>query len=158
MAIQAEGVRRDPEGEEWLGDFFDRELRYSLASCAEFENGVRTIGLTLIHRLGGAVLDPGAAGLAGQISAIRSATTVIGVHGARLANLLFAGPDAQLFEIRTAANSNNSFRILYGVRGNSYIPLIATPHPDPEVHENEHDCSIDVDVVEQLLRARTHSR
>ncbi|WP_232823009.1 glycosyltransferase family 61 protein [Oceanibium sediminis] len=67
-----------------------------------------------------------------QVSIFRNAEVIVGAHGANLANLIFASPGAQVFEITNQQFMNRfySFADLANLRGLRYRLLVADEDGD----------------------------
>ena len=88
----------------------------------------------LLEGQGFQCVDPGQLSFARQRQLFAEAATVVGTHGAALANILFAGPGTRVVELRTAAHTSE-FRDLAAAGGQPYaaIPLEERreSHPEP---------------------------
>ena len=104
-----------------------------------------------LERRGFQTIAPGSLGLLQQIRLMAGAEVVVGVHGAGLANLLFAPRGATVVEITSAAYRTSYFANLAGLLDQHYRSVTATVVADPAGMPREADLALGADGIAALL-------
>lgn len=92
------------------------------------------VGAALQAR-GFSVVNPGRLSLPEQMAVFQRARTVVGAHGAGLANLAFCAPGTRVLEIITPGRKLDCYARLAHLAGLGYRPLLAGAAGDIDLHQ-----------------------
>jgi capsular polysaccharide biosynthesis protein len=101
--------------------------------------------MALMLRRGFVALDPGRVPLDAVAAVLARATTVVGIYGANLGNILFSPPGARILELRSHSGNWQDYEALAAVLGQEFQIAPQPPHDPSEPPR------IDVTALEALL-------
>jgi capsular polysaccharide biosynthesis protein len=97
-----------------------------------------------LRPLGYRMVTPGRLGVADQVATFARASHVVGMHGAALANFVFAPPGAQLVEIFPATYGMASYYLLAAGQGSAYASYVEND-VTPGGRDQQDDITLDID-------------
>lgn len=105
----------------------------------------------VLEPLGFQPVDPGAMGFEEQVRIFSAASTVVGVHGAGLTNIIWPAASCSVVELMPAMVDDIGYRFLCNMLGHRHTVLLCrqTPHP---VDPSYADIEVDADALRGLLR------
>ncbi len=111
--------------------------------------------IALLERYGFTTFDPAAHSFAEQAGALAASEAVVAVHGAALANAVFAPPGCRMLELRSPAAGTLAYAIVAAALGLDYEAIAGEPSSGSDAFPlNDSPLTVDLDEVGRWLRSR----